>query len=119
LSTHVYAGDLDKPYSPTRAEWLHLSIFKLIKLQTDAWEQQIAFEITISEEYNTVDIALSSSIGQGGLSQVAETWYVKTVKGSVEALLKEYDWAKNLKVYVAMYSVRRELGPRESTRDER
>ena len=80
LSTHVYAGDLDKPYSPTRAEWLHLSIFKLIKLQTDAWEQQIAFEITISEEYNTVDIALSSSIGQGGLSQVAETWHVKTVK---------------------------------------
>jgi hypothetical protein len=119
VAAFSYAGDLDKPYSPTRAEWLHLSIFKLIKLQTDGWQYRIAFKITISEEKNTVDIALSSPIDQGVLSQVAETWYVNTVKKSVEALLKEYDWSKNLKVYVAWYSVPRELGPRGSVRDER
>jgi hypothetical protein len=100
LCTPAYTGELDKPYSPTRKEWLEIAIFKVIKDRTDVWKQRIGFIIWAKEEEKTVYITLSPASGQEPLSKEAEKQYVETVKRDVEELLKRYEWSKKLKVFV-------------------
>jgi hypothetical protein len=100
ISITASAGELDKPYSPTRKEWLEISIFKLIKVKTDAWKQRIGFLVWVKEEENTVYITLTSANGEEPLSPDSENTYVKTIKGDVQSFLQQYGWAKNLKVFV-------------------
>ena len=100
FSLSTYGGDLDKPYSPTRKEWLEMSIFKLIKIRTDPWKQRIGFSVWVVEKENTVFLTLTSANGQEELTKEQEDTYVKIVKGDVESFLKEYEWSKNLKVFV-------------------
>jgi len=98
LATH--AGDLDKPYSPTRKEWLEISIFKLIKIRTDSWQQRIGFLVWVVEKENTVFITLTPGSRQMPLEKEKEKFYVKIVKSDIESFLKQYEWSKNLKVHV-------------------
>ena len=100
FSTSTYAGNFDKPYSPTRKEWLEMSIFKLIKIRTDPWKQRIGFLVWVVEKENTVFLTLTSANGQEELTKKQEDTYVEIVKGDVESFLKEYEWSKNLKVFV-------------------
>ena len=96
----VYSGELDKPYSPTRKEWLEISIFKLIKTKTDVWQRRIGFMIGVNEEANTIYITLSSANDQDPQSDESKQRYVKTIKKTIELLLQDYEWSKNLKVFV-------------------
>lgn len=96
----TYAGNLDKPYSPTRKEWLEMSLFKLIKIRTDPWQQRIGFLVWVVEKENTVFITLTSTNRQEELIKEKEDTYVEIVKRDVESFLKEYEWSKNLKVFV-------------------
>jgi hypothetical protein len=49
---------------------------------------------------NTVFITLGSANGQEPITKEAEDKYVEIVKSDIEAYLKNYDWSKNLKVFV-------------------
>ena len=100
FSLSTYAGDLDKPYSPTRKEWLEISIFKVIKDRTDPWRTRIGILVWVVEKENTVFITLTSANGEEPLTKEAENIYVETVKSDVESFLKGYGWSKNLKVFM-------------------
>ena len=100
FSLSTYAGNLDKPYSPTRKEWLEISVFQLIKIRTDPWKQRIGFLVWVVEKENTVFLTLTSANGEEPLTKEKENTYVETVKKDVESFLKEYEWSKNLKVFV-------------------
>jgi len=100
VTSHVEAGNLDTPYSPTKKEWLELSIFKLIKDRTAPWKQRIGTMVWVVEKDNAVYITLTSANGQDILTSQAEREYVETVKAEVENFLKKYDWSKNLKTFV-------------------
>jgi len=100
FSASSHAGDLDKPYSPTRKEWLEMSIFKLIKIRTDPWQQRIGFLVWVVEKENTAFITLTSANGQGDLTKEQQDTYVKNVRGDIESFLEEYKWSINLKVFV-------------------
>ena len=95
-----YPADLDKPYSPTRKEQLEISIFWTIKIRTDVWRQRIGFLVWVREKENTIFITLTSANGEEPLRKKSEQIYVEIIKNDVEALLREYEWAKNLKVFV-------------------
>lgn len=97
-----YAAEnlLDKPYSPTRQEWLQSSIFQSIKIGTDAWRQRISSIIWVVEKENTVYITLTSANGQDILDTEAKQNYILSVKNIVESVLSKYEWSKNLKVSV-------------------
>ena len=100
FSLTAYPADLDKPYSPTRKEWLEISIFKTIRDRTDIWKQRISSIVWVKEEYNTVYITLTSANGQEPLSKESRDAYVEVVKETVESFLEKYEWSKNLKVFV-------------------
>jgi hypothetical protein len=99
-SLPVYSGELDKPYSPTRKEWLEISISKLIKDRTDAWKQRVSSMIWIKEEENTIFITITSENGQEEIKTRAQKEYIDIIKKDVETFIKKYDWSKKLKVHV-------------------
>lgn len=100
FSLATYADDLDKPYSPTRKEWLEISMFKLIKIRTDSWQQRIGFLVWVVEKENTVFITLTSASRQMPLEKEQEKYFVEIVKSDIEYFLKKYEWSKNLKVHI-------------------
>ena len=100
LPVQSYSGELDKPYSPTRKEWLQSSIFQHIKTRTDPWKQRISSIVWIKEKENTVFITLTSANGQEPLPKESTQNYVEIIKKDVETLLKEHDWSKELQVFV-------------------
>lgn len=99
-SLPVYSGELDKPYSPTKKEWLEISIFKAIKVRTDPWKQRISSIIWVKEVENTIFITLTSANGQDEIKKKSQDEYVDIIKKDIESLIKEYDWASKLKVHV-------------------
>lgn len=96
----VYSGELDMPYSPTKKEWLEISISKVIKDRTDAWKQRVSSIVWAKEEEKTIFITLTSANGQEELKLEAQNTYIDIIKKDVENFIKKYDWAKILKVYV-------------------
>src|SRR4030042_2501073 len=100
FSASTFAGDLDKPYSPTRKEWLEISIFKVIKDRTDSWRTRIGFIVWVVEKENTAFVTLTSANWEEPLPKAAEDQYVQIVKSDIEAFLKNYDWSKGLRVFV-------------------
>jgi hypothetical protein len=99
-SLPVYSGELDKPYSPTRKEWLEVSIFKLIKDRTDAWKQRVSSVVWVKEKENTIFITITSANDQEEIKTYAQKEYVDVIKKDVENFIKKYDWSKKLKVHV-------------------
>jgi hypothetical protein len=103
ISLPSYSGELDKPYSPTRKEWLEISIFKAIKDRTDPWKQHISSVVWLKEEENTIFITLTSANQQEEMKAKAQKEYVEIIQNDVESFIKKYDWAKKLKVHVQFF----------------
>jgi hypothetical protein len=56
--------------------------------------------VWVVEKENMVFITLTSANRQEELTKEKEDTYVEIVKRDVESFLKEYEWYKNLKVFV-------------------
>ena len=100
IPLYLHAGELDKPYSPTRKEWLEISIFNNIKIRTDSWNRRISSLVWVKEKENTIFITLTLANGEDELSEQARSEYVSRIKNDVMGFIERYDWAKDLKVYV-------------------
>jgi hypothetical protein len=100
---HVYSGELDMSYSPTRKEWLEISIFKLIKDRTDAWKQRIGSAVWVREEENTIFITITSANDQEEMKKTAQNEYIDMIKKDVESFIQKYDWSKKMKVHVQFF----------------
>ena len=100
LSFSAIAEGLNESYSPTRKEWLEISIFKVIKDRTDPWKQRIGFMVLVVEKQNTVFVTLTQSNGQEEINEESKKVYIETIKSDIEQVLKRYEWSKNLKIFV-------------------
>ena len=98
ISSTVIVSNLDKPYSPTRQEWLELSAFKTIKTLTDPWETRIHSSIWIKE--NTIFVTITEANGEEPLTASSRKEYVNIVEKALKSLVSDYDWSKNLNVHV-------------------
>jgi hypothetical protein len=100
LSSQNLSSDLDKPYSPSRKEWLELTTFKTIKDLTDPWQTRVSSMILVKEKENMVIITLTEANGEDPLSSSSKSEYVTMVKNAIESLLKSFEWAKGMTVRV-------------------
>lgn len=98
LSTELIASDLDKPYTPTRGEWLRMSIDKQIKDCTGGWKLHIWSYVIIKDK--TITVALNEVNGETPPSKQVKDGYVKYVTRSIEYLLKRYPWVSTYKLSV-------------------
>lgn len=100
MAAPIVAGELDKPYNPSRKEWLEVSIFKIIKDRTDVWKQRIGLTVWVKEEEGTIFITISSANGEEPMKNEAIQEYIKYIKSDVSEFIKKYEWSSKLKVYV-------------------
>ena len=99
-SVASYSEDLNKPYNPTRKEWLEISIFRAIKTQTDPWKRRIGFITWVKEEENTGYITLTQANGQDPIDQGIVNRYLESVTHTIEGILEKYDWSKDIKIHL-------------------
>ncbi|HAN20129.1 MAG TPA: hypothetical protein DCP51_00375 [Clostridiales bacterium] len=95
-----YAEDLNKPYIPTRAEWLEYCIHKDIVKTTQVWELRYCDIIKIDEKNNDVIVGISLPNKAETLNKEQQEWTIKIIKNIVKSTLDQFDWAINLKVHV-------------------
>jgi hypothetical protein len=100
IVTPLMAGDLDKPYNPSRKEWLELSIFKLIKDRTDFWKLRIGSTIWVKESEDTIFVTISAANGEGVPTEKIISDYIAVIRKNIEELIKAYEWSKDLKIIV-------------------
>jgi hypothetical protein len=100
IVTPLMAGDLDKPYNPSRKEWLELSIFKLIKDRTDVWKLRIGSTIWVKEAEKTIFVTISAANGEGAPTKNVISNYMEIIRKDIEQFIKAYEWSKDLKVIV-------------------
>jgi hypothetical protein len=100
IVTPLMAGDLDKPYNPSRKEWLELSIFKLIKDRTDFWKLRIGSTTWVKESEDTIFVTISAANGEGVPTEKIISDYIAVIRKDIEELIKAYEWSKDLKIIV-------------------
>lgn len=100
LSVTAFAEGLNESYTPSRKEWLEITIFKAIKDKTDPWKQRIGFMVWVGEKENTVFVTVTQSNGQDEMTEKSEKNYVDTIKKEIEQVIQRYEWSKGLKILV-------------------
>ena len=100
MSSQNLSSNLNKPYSPSRKEWLELTTFKTIKDLTDPWQTRVSSMIWVKEKENTIFITLTEANGEDPLGSSSKSEYVTMVKNAIESLLKRFEWAKGMAVHV-------------------
>jgi hypothetical protein len=96
----VSAADWNTQYTPTRKEWLELSLFKKIIEVTDLWEKRIGVQVVVFPKEETIAIVLTASNGQEQLSQTVCVNYKEIIRMIVDEHIKQYDWEKGTKVEI-------------------
>jgi hypothetical protein len=96
----VNAVDWNKQHTPTRKEWLELSLFKKIIEVTDLWEKRIGVEVVVFPKEETIAIVLTASNGQEKLSPTVCVNYKDIIRMIVDGHIKQYDWAKGTKIEI-------------------
>jgi len=100
LTGDLYAGDLDKPYTPTRREWLVESISSELNYRTGFWAKRYAFTILIHDDEDLVSIGFTVANSEESLNNEQQAYLIQLVKGIVRGVLDQYEWAKEMKVFV-------------------
>jgi hypothetical protein len=98
--TPLMSGELDKPYNPSRKEWLELSLFKLIKERSDHWRHRVYFILWVKEKDGGIWITIAEANGEELISDKHRKYYVEMIKIAVEEFIKRYEWANHLSVFV-------------------
>lgn len=99
-SSAASATDWSAQYSPTRKEWLELSLFKRITEVTDLWEKRIGVGVVVFPKEETIAIVLTTSNGQGNFSPTVCSNYTGIIRMIADDHIKQYGWAKGAKVEI-------------------
>lgn len=99
-SSATSAVDWSTQYSPTRKEWLELSLFKRITEVTDLWEKRIGVGVVVFPKEETIAIVLTASNGQENFSPTVCTNYTDIIRKIADDHIKQYGWAKVAKVEI-------------------
>jgi hypothetical protein len=95
------AADLDGPYTPTRAEWLHVYLADNIKITTDRWPFRVRVMVTIVNQNQQVMITLKPSDGEKKPTREERDACIAAVTDMVNRALASYAWSKDLQVSVS------------------
>lgn len=99
-ASHVKAGDLYADYTPTRWEWLEVSLTQAIVPWVGIWSHRVSVLVVVNPRSGEVFITLTSANGSPSLSDKAQAEYLKTARTRAEAVLARYDWASGVKLIV-------------------
>lgn len=94
------AADWGAQYSPTRKEWLELSLSKRITEVTDLWEKRIGVGVVVFPKEETIAIVLAASNGQEDFSSTVCANYAGIVRKIADDHIKQYGWAKGVKIEI-------------------
>lgn len=94
------AADWSAQYSPTRKEWLELSLSKRITDITDLWARRIGVGVVVFPREEIVAIVLAASNGQENLSSTACADYTGIIRKIADDHIKQYGWAKGVKIEI-------------------
>jgi hypothetical protein len=95
------AGDLDAPYTPTRAEWLRVYLAENIKITTDNWPLRVRVMVTVVNQNQQVMITLKPADGEKKPTREQRDACIAAVTDIVTRALASYAWSKDLKVSVS------------------
>lgn len=97
----VQTNELDKPYAPTRKDWLELSVPLFLQAEVSAWSQKPDYSVVINDAAHTIEVSLRCSKPTVGCRFYMQE-SSEALKAHLEGYLRRYDWAKNLKVAVSV-----------------
>lgn len=94
------AADWSAQYSPTRKEWLELSLSKRIADATNLWERRVSVVVVVFPKEESIAIVLATSNGQENLSSTVCTNYTSIIGKIADDHIKQYGWAKGAKIEI-------------------
>lgn len=94
------AADWSAQYSPTRKEWLELSLSKRIADVTDLWERRIGVGVAVFPSEKIISIVLAAANGQESLSSTNCANYIGVIRKIADGHIKKYGWAKGAAVEI-------------------
>lgn len=94
------AADWNAQYSPTRKEWLELSLSRQITRVTDLWERRIGVVVVVFPKEESIAVVLTASNGQENLSSTVCANYTSIIRKIADDHIKQYGWAKGVKVEI-------------------
>jgi hypothetical protein len=94
------AADLSAPYSPSRAEWLQVTLYDRITQTTDLWQRRVGVAVVVFPQEQQVSVVISNADGQPAPTEQERAFHVRHVEKLVKGLLSDHEWAKDLKVAV-------------------
>ena len=93
---------LTSNHSPTRAEWLAQSIQIAIYQTSNFWRTRIGVRVVVLEKEEQVAVVISVANGEPEPTANARANYISDVRAICMGVMARYDWAKGLKLDVAM-----------------
>jgi hypothetical protein len=100
ISGTLLAADLSQPYTPTRAEWLQTTIYQEVNHLTDMWKLRISTSVRVINKDQKIFVLITESNGQESTTPLTKESYMKDVASMIRSLIKEIEWAKDLRVEV-------------------
>ncbi len=94
------AADWNAQYTPTRKEWLELSLSRRIADVTNLWERRVNVGVVVFSKEESIAIVLATPNGEVNLSSTVCANYVSIVRKIANDHIKEYGWAKGAKVEI-------------------
>ncbi|WOB06960.1 hypothetical protein [Piscinibacter gummiphilus] len=96
----LQAADLNATYSPTRGEWLRVTLLSSIQEQSNLWRERVAVVVLIDAKENTASVSITLANGQPEPSPALKERYVQAVRAIAAGILERHSWAKDVKLLV-------------------
>jgi hypothetical protein len=98
MASNANATNWEEPYTPTRKEWIELSLIRKITNVTELWNKRVAVNVVLFTKENTLAIVLASPNGQQGITPTICNRYSDIVRIIAETHIKENEWASGIKI---------------------
>jgi hypothetical protein len=96
----AHAADLGQPYTPTRAEWLQVAIAESTRPWLATWQQRSSVLVVVNIAQNSANVVVTLANGEKGFTETQKVEVLAIVRMRAEAVLKLYDWSRDVKLNV-------------------
>ncbi len=101
VSDSASAVDWQAHHTPSRKEWIEVSLAKEVSKVTGLWEKRVTVNVMVIEKTETIVIVLGFANGQIEVSPAVCADYIATTRRIAEQYVQQYPWAKQAKIDVA------------------
>jgi hypothetical protein len=100
LPSFTLATTLDSPYTPSKSEWLRLSLLVALYERASVWRRRVGFLVAVNGKEKTVIVTVGLANGEPEPAQTAVANYEADVKAICASVLERHDWARGLTLSV-------------------